>query len=189
MKMDGPCGNRHHRVDVVDTAVWNKLTTVLRNPALLAEACSLGSGAEGVDWASQAEGARRKLAELARLEAETLKRHRRGLVSAAALDRELEEIARERKLVERNLRIAEEQLGDARSRRRRIKDIEEQAALLVVGLARATFEERRSLVQLLLPGEHGCFVKLHKDGGIEIQGILPTPTTTVEIRMKVAKSG
>ena len=42
---------------------------------------------------------------------------------------------------------------------------------------------------LLLPAEQGCFVRLLKDGAIEVQGILPTPTTAVEMKLVVAKCG
>lgn len=189
MHLDGPCGNRHHRVDRVDDVVWARLVAVLRDPALLADACALGTKEEGVDWRAQADGARRKLTELEKLEGDTLKRHRRALISAGALDRELAEIARERVLAERNLKLAEQQLGDAGARRRLVRDIETQASLLLQGLDTATFERRRALVRLLLPYEHGCFVKLHKDGSIEVQGILPTPTGAVEMKLAVAKTG
>ena len=189
MKMAGPCGNRHHRVDLTDDHVWTKLAEVLRDPTLLADACALGQTPGGVDWESQAEAVRRKLAELERHEVEVLKRHRRGLVSSAAFDRELGEIGRERKLAERNLKLAEERLADAGSRTRLVRNIEAQAKTLASKLEGATFEQRRALIQLLMPIEHGCFVKFLKDGSIEIQGILPTPTATVEMRMRVAKGG
>ena len=186
MRLGEPCGNRSHRVDLVDGLVWTKLVEVLRDPGLLADACALGRKEEGVDWSAQADGARRKLVELEKLEGDALRRQRRGLLSSAACDRELEEIARERTLADRNLKLAEQQLGDAGSRRRLVKDMEDQGALLAKGLDRATFEERRALVGLLLPPEHGCFVKLHRDGSIEMQGILPTTTTAVEMKLVVA---
>lgn len=183
MKMNRPCGNGHHRVDAVDDAVWTKLVGVLRDPSLLAEACALASQPEGVDWGAQAKGAERRLKELGKLESEVLRRRRRGLISATACDAELGEVARERKVVERNLRLAEEQTGDQVSRRQLVKEIRDQAALLSSGLDRATFEERRKLVGLLLPVQHGCGVTLHRDKRIEIQGIMPTPSATpVELR-------
>ncbi len=188
MKMDGPCGNRHHRVDLVDAVVWAKLIEVLRDPSLLAEACALAREPEGIDWTAQAKAAQKKLSDLVKLEAELLRRRRRNLISATACDRELGEIAREREATERNLEVAEQQLGDVGSRRKLLKDIGDHAALLAAGLERATFEERRTLVRLLIPIEHGCFVKLHKNGSIEIRGILPTPTKTLELRV-TAKAG
>jgi hypothetical protein len=38
-----------------------------------------------------------------------------------------------------------------------------------------------------LPCEHGCFVKSHEDGKIEVRDILPTPTT-VEMKLSVSPS-
>jgi site-specific DNA recombinase len=189
MKMAGPCGNFHHRVDVMDAALWGKFVEVLRDPKLLAVACSLGAEEEGVDWRAQADGARRKFVELEALEGDALRRQRRGLLSSAACDRELGEIARERKLAERNLQLAERQLGDATSRQRLIKDIQAQAAALSTNVTKATFEERRTLVRLLVPTEHGCFVTLLKDGSMNVQGILPTATTALEMKLVVATSG
>jgi site-specific DNA recombinase len=189
MKLDGPCGNRHHRVDLTDASVWEKLVEVLRDPELLAQACALSEEPAGVDWASQAEGTRRKLAELEKHEGEILKRHRRGLVSAPAFDTELGEVDRERKLAERNLKLAEEQLADAGSRQRLVRDIEAQAAALAARVGESTFEERRALVRLLVPTEHGSFIKLHRDGSMEVQAILPTETAAVEMNLVVSKSG
>lgn len=186
MKMDGPCGNKHHKTDVVDAAVWAKLSEVLSQPALLADACALGVQPKGVDWTAQAAGARRTLGKLEKLEGETLRRHRRGLLSSSACDRELGEIAKERQLSERNLRLAEDQLGSAASRNRRIDDIGEQAAKLAKGIAKANFEARRDLIKLLVPVDLGCSVRIGVDGGINVQGILSTSTAPVEMTLKVA---
>lgn len=186
MKLDGPCGQRHHKVDVVDAAVWSKLSEVLSQPALLADACALGAQPKGVDWKVQADNARRTLTKLEKLEGEALRRQRRGLLSSAACDRELGEIAKERQLTERNLRLAEGQLGSAASKCRRIEDIGEQAAKLSKRIVRASFEARRDLVKLLVPTELGCSVKIAKNGGVAIQGILPVAEANVEMRLKVA---
>ncbi len=188
MKMDGPCGNVHHRVDLVDRQVWQKLIEVLGDATLLREACSFAEEPEGVDWAAQAAGARRLLAELEKHEGEVLRRHRRGQVSSAAFDRELGEIERERKVARRNLEMAESQLADAGARQRLVRDIEEQARKLASKLDGATFEQRRSIVRMLVPAEHGCFVKLLKDKGMEIQALLPMVDATVEMKLKVVAS-
>jgi site-specific DNA recombinase len=186
LKMDCPCGNRHHRVDQVDEGTWHKFVQVLRDPDFLAEACSLNTESVGVDWTSQADGARKKLGDLEEHEGEILKLHRRGRVSVAALDRELGEIQRERKLAQRNLKLAEDQLTDAGARQRLVNDIQGQAQALASKLEAASFEQRRTLIRLLVPTEHGYFVKLMKDGSIEINALLPTETSTVELNVKVA---
>ena len=188
MKRDGPCGNHHHRVDVIDAKVWQKLVEVLRDPKLLGEACSMGEDATGVDWTAQADGASRKLVELEKHEGEVLKRHRRGLVSSAAFDRELGEIDRERKLAERNLKIAKDQLTDVGARQRRVKDVESHARKLASKLDGATFEQRRMMIHLLVPSEHGYFVRILKDGGIDVRALLPTESAAVEMTLNVSAS-
>lgn len=184
MKMTGPCGNPHHRVDVVDTAIWEKILEVLRDPKLLAKAASIADKPTGVDWGAQHKAVQKKLAQLVKVESEVLTRRRRGLISEAACDTELREIAREREVSERNLRLAEQQLTAAGAKRRLAKDLAESAAALTTNLDSATFEERRQLVRLLVPVEHGGKVILHKDGSIEIYGALATPTATVELQLK-----
>lgn len=177
MKMTGPCGNRHHRVDTIDVAVWGKVAEVLRDPKLLAVACALGVEGPAVDWAAQVESARRKLGELEKLEGDVLRRQRHGLLSSAAGDRELGEIAGERRLAARSLQLAEHQFGDAASRQRGVNDLEAQAAALAARVDTATFQERRSLVLALVPTEHGGVVKLHQDGSVVVREILPTAAT------------
>lgn len=186
MKMNGPCGNKHHRVDAIDHALWERLVEVLSNPKLLAAACEIGNEKKGVDWAAQAEGAKKKLDELSERVAETLRLERRGLLTPADRDKALEAIKKERTFFEKNLRRAEEQLVDASVRKQRIKDIQDQAAMLARGLPRASFERRRQLVGLLFPREQGCSIQIAKNGELEIQGILPTPSANVEMRLKVA---
>jgi hypothetical protein len=112
-------------VDTIDVAVWGKVAEVLRDPKLLAFACALGVEEPAVDWAAQVESARRKLGELEKLEGDVLRRQRHGLLSSAAGDRELGEIAGERRLAARNLQLAEHQLGGgAASRPSGVKDSE-----------------------------------------------------------------
>lgn len=51
-----------------------------------------------------------------------------------------------------------------------------------------TFEQRRSLVRLLLPTGRGYYVKLHKDRRIEVKGIIPTPMAALEMKMMVSSN-
>lgn len=197
MGRSGPCGNKHHRVSSTDEAVWERIVAVLSDPKLLAEACSLSTKAsrDGVDWNAQARSSRRRLAELERLEAELLARRRRGQVSAGACDRELAEIARERKLVEHNRDVADRQAAKSNAVTDSARDIRQRAAALVETVKGASFEEKRKLVRLVVPREHGCEVKLHRDGRIETVGILPmagekkgeSAARAVPLRLSVAR--
>jgi site-specific DNA recombinase len=185
----GPCGNRHHRVADVDAAVWAKLLEILRDPTLLADACSLAakSKKDGVDWTSQLRGLERTLANLEQSASDVLRRQRRGSISSAVADRELEAIATDRKLLEKNIKLAQSRASKASAERDRVQSIELQAEALSRGLEQADFETKRKLVALLLPRAHGCGVVLHRDGKIEIRGILPllADADGVELRATV----
>lgn len=175
MQMTAPCGNKHHRVDFVDEAVWAKLTGVLRDPDLLARACRLEveDTGQGVDWGAQLKAGEQKLQDLDRLVQEVSQRRRRSLMTEEQCDRELGEIARERKLVGRNVKLAEQQLAEKTAKVERVREIETQAAELAETLGKAAFERRREVVKLVFPKEQGCAVVLHGTGDIEARGILP----------------
>ena len=96
--MKGPCGLKHQRIDRIDEAVWRKVTDVLLDEKLLAEACQLSLKPKGVDWGSQLKSAERTLKRLETVERDVLQRNRRGQLSSNALDHELGEIKNEREL-------------------------------------------------------------------------------------------
>jgi hypothetical protein len=50
-------------------------------------------------------------------------------------------------------------------------------------------EARAPEGRVLVPTEHGSFVKLHQDGSMVVQAILRTDTAAVGMTMTVAKSG
>lgn len=174
MNLPGPCGNKHHRVDRVDALVWHKVVEVLSDPGLLTEAVELSQkeNEAGVDWASQKQASERKLKELTRLVGETNNRRRRGMLTAEDTDKELTEIAKERKILLRNVEVAARQLKSTGAKTLGIETAKDQVAQLLRDLKEATFEEKRSLVRALFPREHGCSVVLLKSGDIEAKGIL-----------------
>ena len=44
-------------------------------------------------------------------------------------------------------------------------------------------------MRLLIPTEHGSFVKLQKDGSMVVHAMLPTATSAVDMKLVVARSG
>jgi site-specific DNA recombinase len=182
----GPCGNKHHRVADVDAAVWSKLLEILRDPTLLAEACSIASKSksEGVDWQAQLRGLERKLATLDQAATDVLRRQRRGVIPSPVADQELDDIARDRRVVEKNVKLAQTRASKASSEGELLRSIEQRAEALSRGLERADFETRRKLIALLLPRAHGCGVVLHRDGRIDVKGILPLPGDADGVEMQ-----
>lgn len=173
MQLEGPCGNVHHRVARIDEAVWARLIELFDNPTLLAEACALETAADqaGVDWEAQRRASGLRLGDLRRLESEVLGRRRRGLLSEAACDQELAELAREREFVARNLQVAESQLQDRLARDGQRQDLEARVSALRTRLTDSGFEERRELLRALTPPGLGKVV-IHRDGRTEILGVL-----------------
>lgn len=183
--LKGNCGNRCHNIEDLDRRVWERLYAVLTNSKLLLEACNLNASKSGVDWEGQADGCKRTLARLAKVEGENLARHRRGILSSEALDEELERIARERKMTQRNLDLATKQMAGVKARRDHVNALQAQVAKLTKGLATASFEVRRKLVLLLVAPEAGGRVVVHKDRSIEIEGLLPLEGTGgIDLRIR-----
>lgn len=174
MGLEGPCGNKHHRVDLVDELVWERVSSLLADTDLLAEACALGESDDkrGVDWEAQLRAFDRKLRDLVGHESEVLARRRRGLLSSAACDRELGEIARERGLVERNKAVATRRLEGLTSRAGLRRTLEERVEELRHRLSEASFEERRQFMQALAPRKTTGGVALNLDGTIQIHGVI-----------------
>jgi site-specific DNA recombinase len=192
MGLKGPCGNKHHRVDRTDHEVQTKVLEILQNPKLLAQACSLqGEPTDGVDWKGQLRGLEQKLAILDEAASDAMVRQRRGIIPSAVAEKELLNIARERKLVDRNVKLARVRSGKASAERSLRQNIEDQAKALSSGLDQADFETRRKIITLLLPRELGCGVVLHRDGGIDIKWVLPLPGDIehVELRTALKKVG
>lgn len=100
-----------------------------------------------------------------------LGRRRRDLISETACDRELSELARERGFIERNLKLAENQLLGRAAREEQRRDLEARVAALRARLSEATFEERRELLRSIAPTGVGRIV-LHAGGKIDLIGVL-----------------
>jgi site-specific DNA recombinase len=165
-----PCGNRYHATEEIDGLVWGRLRTLLvEDDAFAAEAAAgAGEPQPTVDPAAT----RRALASLVTAEREVLGRRRRGLLSAAACDGELVEIAAERGALEAQLAEHEARRLDGEVRRLELRDAAAQVAAMATALEAAPFEERQQLVRLIVPRRPGFGVTIHASGDIEIAGIL-----------------
>lgn len=102
------------------------------------------------DWTADAEGYRRHLDRLTRVEGVVLERFGRGLISDKAMDAELERLRREREAVRQQLATAERALTGADDSRERLEDARRVLVDLRGAIADSTFEVRRRLVELLV---------------------------------------
>lgn len=169
------CTNRMRRIVETDDLVWQRLCTLVCDDELLADATAPADDeGGGVDWEKEAKDYERRLARLERAEAEILAMFRRGKVSAGAMERELAAAARERELLERNRDLAREQLGRAALGAMHEQALADLLEELRARVDQATPEERRELVQLLVPPAIGEITMRPTE--VEIVGLLPLPS-------------
>jgi site-specific DNA recombinase len=140
-------------IGTVDAEVWGRITDWLKSPQLMrAIAAGRRRAATGDAklWQADLETAGAALEKLARAESGLLGRVRRGLVSDAAADRELEAIARERRGQERQLEAARRALGSTGAAVQAADALETAAAALRTAAKVATMAQRRAVVRGLL---------------------------------------
>lgn len=167
------CPNPSFRVEVADVEVWRMVQEVLNNPALfgLADERRKTRAVEAKDWAADIAGFERHLARLQRAEENVLAMSRRGKISQGALERELDKIAGERRLVEHNRDVARQQA--AKSTRRAEETVAALDAIrrLRTKIDKATPERQRELVRLLHVVELGDRITMGPSG-IRLYGAL-----------------
>jgi site-specific DNA recombinase len=138
----------------VDARLWTRIGELLRPDQLQrGQRRAAELARDGVAWESDLQAARGALARLERAEEAVLARFRRGLVSEAALDRELAAIKRERDAHGRQVAAATKARQRAGAAQERARSVQGVAADLGARLAATDLRARRELVELLLePG-------------------------------------
>jgi site-specific DNA recombinase len=174
-KDSGPrCPNRMHFVPDIDERIWSAVKRVLERPDLLAEAVEVRRGRDHdrhTDWNAELVDYERKLARLEKAEGVILNSFRRGKLSEAAFNRDLEQTSKERALLELNRDLAQQQLAIASRSKAEMEALTATANTLRERLEEATAKERRDLVRLLVPGRDGYQVSIGRDR-VEIAGLL-----------------
>jgi site-specific DNA recombinase len=172
-----PCTLPHRKVAEVDKLVWDGLRGFAERRDIVEDAVALLRAQAGQDdgaWRRDLEAAKTRLARLQRAEAAILARFRRGLVSEAAMDSELEASARERAMAERQVAAAQRGTASAVDLDARAAALDDAWRGLGRQLAATTLAERRELVQLLLgsskiiltPTEVRSMVRLRTNVGL-----------------------
>lgn len=176
----GPsCGSGYHDHRAIDARVWAELVAVVSDPAILAAAIAPAVRSSSTSWAEQLERCDRKLAEYAQTETEWLRMHRRGLLSTEGLERQLEELARDRTTLRSTAAVARGALEAERDAARLAADVSAALPGLASKMLAAPAELRRAFVELLVPKRAGFGVLLHAGGRVEIVGALPVPNSKV----------
>ncbi len=157
-----------------DDRLWAAVVATLQRRDLIEDALenSDEADADRATWERDLAEHQRRLAKLDHAEAGALARHRRGQVSAVALDLELAAVARERKMLERQAEAAERAIGAAAVAGARASDISDAIATARSMLTAATPAARRHLM-----------LALFQPGDI----VIGEPTITATLRLALAE--
>ena len=164
-----------HRADQIDPVVWDTVAEAITQPAIL-RAAMAGEDDSAVDAHRQElERCDELLQRLITSENEISRAFRRGNLSADAWNDQLKEIAADRRVLERGRDAAREQLAMAESTDYSIDLVEAQLDELQDRVRAAAPEDRKAIIESVIPGEQPFGIVLWPDGKIDIRGAIPVP--------------
>jgi DNA invertase Pin-like site-specific DNA recombinase len=147
------CGLPYRETADVDGRLWSALERLILSGDRLERAARLKESEAGTDdavWAADLTSARSRLARLSSTEAALLARFRRGSISEAAMDGELEAISRERRMLEMQAETAMRGRSAATRLRARSGAALDLIADLRCRIATATPEDRQRYVASMI---------------------------------------
>lgn len=166
---------RHNR-EAVDAAVWASVFEAITDPKVLKSAISADTDEPRADL----EGYREELARCEELIARSVqdevtlgREYRRRTISEQAWIAQLNDIARERKLLDSSAELARQQIraGERQSNTARLASIQLDA--LRERIVDAPAATRRAIIEAIIPKQAPYGVVLSGDGMIEVVGVLP----------------
>ncbi|MCG8417105.1 MAG: recombinase family protein, partial [Proteobacteria bacterium] len=164
-----------HRADQIDPVVWDTVAEAITQPAIL-RAAMAGEDDSAVDAHRQElERCDELLQRLITSENEISRAFRRGNLSADAWNDQLKEIAADRRVLERSRDAAREQLAMAQATDYSIDLVEAQLDELQDRVRAAAPEDRKAIIESVIPGEQPFGIVLWPDGKIDIRGAIPVP--------------
>ena len=123
-------------------------------------------------WTEKLEATVAKLTKLTGLELEVLHHREQDLLSAAACAVKLQEIAKDRKRLEKEVQVAQQAIAQQEALQELRSSIEQKLSAIRSNLGKADFAVRRALVEALVPDLPGYGITLHEDRSIGITGAL-----------------
>ncbi|MCG8421475.1 MAG: Rid family detoxifying hydrolase, partial [Proteobacteria bacterium] len=164
-----------HRADRIDPVIWDTVAEAITQPEIL-RAAMAGEDDSAVDAHRQElERCDELLRQLITNENEISRAFRRGNLSADAWNDQLKEIAADRRVLERSCDAAREQLAMAESTDYSIDLVEAQLDELQDRVRAAAPEDRKAIIESVIPGEQPFGIVLWPDGKIDIRGAIPVP--------------
>lgn len=167
---DNPCDSRLVNADRLEPLVWNEVKKALLNPNLItAELERRTSKNQQTSLERDMERARERLESLSREERRMLRLYRYGEFDVALLEKEMQDIAREKAAWDAEKMRLEERLGAQRLLEGQRETIETYCRWASENIETFAFEERLKAIEALQVEATVC-----KDGRVIIRGVIPT---------------
>jgi site-specific DNA recombinase len=172
------CASRFVPAGAVDELVWQDLCDLVRHPEVLKQALARATGGHWLpqQWQARRDNLRRGQASLAQQQERLTEAYLDGAIPLAEYRRRRADIERRQEALARQ----EEQLSGEADRLHKIagleKSVESFCRRISAGLDKATFEQRRQLVELLIDR-----VVVTGDE-VEIRYVIPTAESSEHVR-------
>lgn len=172
------CQARYAPAVQLDELVWQDVVELLSQPELIIQALHRAQTGE---WLPQQLQARRQtlnqaLAHLARQEERLLEAYLAEVIELAELERKRQDIAQKQQALDRQVRQLEVQLHKQIEIEAIAPSIESFCQRVQQGLAQATFDQKRELVELLIDRV------IVDDAHVEIRYVIPTTEASTHVR-------
>ena len=161
------CGLPSQPVAEVDELVWLEIRSIIEHPDLLLEAAD-DPRDPGTEWEEQIAQCEKTIAKTVKDERKVLGLLRRDLLSDEAAADELRRIRTARTTAERSIETARHALAQAARRTGITEDAVEMFRGLLGGAT--TFDERRRILEAVIPEARETGVFFHDDGTFEVVG-------------------
>lgn len=155
----------------VDGAVWSLLEGMLSNPAILEDAIAHAFKDRSSDKFASQDHLQKLLAEKEREEIRTIRLYGKASIGEARLDQALEDIRRERKILERNLELLQQQSD----RRDQVRKAQISLKDLAKRIKQFTFKDKREVLKTFIDGTPGTGVFVAADRSLRVVGVIPVP--------------
>ncbi|MDH7577139.1 MAG: recombinase family protein [Bacillota bacterium] len=143
-----PCPGNRHRADALEEAVWARVREWLEDPEALARDAKQDGATEIVE--REAARVQKRLAQLERERERVFEAYRRGLVDMEMFERAVQDVGREKAVLEARLKELEEARRAAALAEQGVGTLRELAHQVAGRLDDLSWDEREKLIRMLV---------------------------------------
>jgi len=164
------CDFPYLKVSDVDEAVWKCIENLIKNPEVLDKAIKTE---EPIGTAEKDMKHYEKLLEKNELEkSRVLRLFRKGRISESDTDKQLEDITKEKELIEGNFNLSKMSKEKRHIDKKQLLSLQERIRGMRERLDKLTFLDKQQILRSICPGTGDNNIIVYKDGRIEINGVI-----------------